>query len=129
MRVARALVLSPLVPLVAVAALGVAAGYRSVSGLAGFLLMWAAVMYPLVVALGLAGHLANRRFGCKAAWQFGWAGLLIGSLFGALWFGLLRSADGELLFWPTMAFAGTAGATGAATALVFWGLAVRERAV
>ena len=63
MRVTRALLLSSLVPLAAVAVVGVGLGCRSITDLGAFVLMWAIFILPLVVALALCGYLARRRFG------------------------------------------------------------------
>ena len=48
MRVTRALLLSSLVPLAAVAVVGVGLGCRSITDLGAFVLMWAIFILPLV---------------------------------------------------------------------------------
>ena len=129
MRIARALILSSLIPLPGAAVLGIGMGYRSASGLGQFVLMWSILLCPLVVALELGGYFVGNRLGLTALWHFAFGGCLAGLAFSLAWFGPLHPAQGDSTLLPTIVLSAIAGAIGTATAVTFWHLAVRERAV
>lgn len=120
MRFMRALLLPPLIPLAAVAVVGVGLGYRSVADLGAFVLMWAIFIYPLVVALALGGYLVGRRLGLGRLWHFALGGFLAGSVLCGGWF------YGTPLWFVALASV-AGGAVGAASAAIVWHQAVRER--
>jgi hypothetical protein len=128
MRVLRGLLLSPLVPLLGVAVLGIGAGYRSFTELGGFVLMWAVVLYPLVAAIALGVHALGRWLGLTAHWHFGVGGVVVGALLAFLYFAPVRPAGGGSPFLPTAAFCSAAGALGFAAMVVYWRLALGARA-
>ena len=128
MRIARALILSPLVPLLGVAVVGIGMGYRSVSGLGQFVFMWAIFLYPLVVALALGAYFVGSRLGLRSLSHFAFGGFFAGLVLTLGWIGPIHPAQGRSPLLPTIAFCAVAGAIGAGTAWVFWHLAVRERA-
>ena len=80
MRIVRALVFSPLIPLLGVGVVGIGMGYRSIVDFGMFVLSWSIFVYPLVVALALAGHLASRRLGLRQLRHFALGGILGGSV-------------------------------------------------
>ena len=120
-------ILSALVPLLAVAALGAGLGYRPGTGLGGFLLVWATVIVPLAIAIGLGGYFACDRLRLRALRHFALGGFLVGSMLSLGWFGSL-SAQGARSALFAVALSAIAGVVGASTSAVFWHLAVRERA-
>ena len=120
MRIARALLVAPLVPLLAVGILGLGVGYRSIVDLAQFVLVWALFLYPLVVALSLGAHALGQWLGLKARWHFGLGGLVAGMVLGLAW--VYPEAPVT-----TALFCVAAGIVGAASLTAFWHLAVRAR--
>jgi hypothetical protein len=126
MRIARALVLASLVPFLGIGVLGVGVGYRSLFGLGQFVLVWACVLCPLVVAIALAAYFIGPRVGLEARWHFSLGGLLAGSALAIGWFFYPMHNNFPVL--PGVAVCGIAGAVGATTGVVFWRLAVAERA-
>jgi hypothetical protein len=128
MRIARALILSPLVPLLGVAVIGIGMGCRSAMELGQFVVMWAIVFYPLVIALALGADIAARQLGCNGFWHFALGGFLVGSILSLSWFGLVSPADGGSVVIHTVVVGAISGGIGTATAVVFWRLAVQDRA-
>ena len=129
MRIVRALILSPLVPFLGVAVVAIGMGYGSVSEIGQFVLIWAIVLYPLVIALALGGWFAGRRLGLSAPWHFAWGGLLAGLALSLGWFGPLQPAQGGSPLVPTIVFSALVGTIGTVTVVILRHLAVRERAV
>jgi hypothetical protein len=126
MKITRALVVTPLVPLVGVAMVGLALGARSVAEVAGFVLMWAIFIVPLTLVLVAVALALNRKCGPCSRLQFALGGLVVGAAICGAWI-QPWTADRPLRAIAIVAAVG--GVFGAATALTAWCLAVRGRTV
>jgi len=124
-RLATALAFSPLVSLVGVAIVGLELGVRSIVDLAVFVSLWALNLYPLVVGISLIAYCVVRRLGITSAQCFTSGGVLLGTLLTLAWFGIGGTSPLEGL----VVFGICGGFVGAASAWVFWRLAIAEVAV
>lgn len=124
-RMARALLVTTLVPLLGIAVLGIGLGYRTPSTLGVFVLAWAVVLVPFVVVVAIGSSLAAARLGCTARWHFALGGFLIASLLAVGWLGPLDQIDRGSPTLLTLWLAVLSGVVGSATAVVFWRLAIR----
>jgi hypothetical protein len=128
MRILRALVVCPLIPLLGIAVLGIGLGYRSVAGLAGYVLAWAIVLYPLVAAVALGAHALSRSIGLTSSWFFVVGGFCVGFLLALAYFGPLRPVGGGSAVLPTAVLCGTTGILTSAALLAYWRLFLGTRA-
>jgi hypothetical protein len=132
MRILRALVVCPLIPLLGIAVLGIELGYRSIASLGEYVLAWAVVMYPLVAAVTLGAHAFTRFLGVTSSWYFGVGGFLVGFLLALAYFGPHQpvgggSSGGSPVF-PTALLCGATGVLASAALLAYWRLVLGARA-